>query len=138
MDNNKSRKLALGAIFVAVTGYIAGILTAPKSGKETRRDIVDNAENTKLEIEKKLKASHVELKNVINEAQAMIKVEAKEIKKEASVVLKKAKNAESKVKETLSALHEGTADDPELNEALKEAQEALKHFKKFVTTNKNN
>lgn len=32
-------KVALGAIIGAAAGVVAGILTAPKSGKETRADL---------------------------------------------------------------------------------------------------
>jgi gas vesicle protein len=32
-------KFALGALFGAAVGVVAGILTAPKSGKETRADL---------------------------------------------------------------------------------------------------
>ena len=38
------KKFALGALFAAAIGYIAGILTAPKSGKETREDLKNAAE----------------------------------------------------------------------------------------------
>ena len=34
-------KFFLGALFGAAVGAIAGILTAPKSGKETRKDLKD-------------------------------------------------------------------------------------------------
>mgnify|MGYP001507925177 FL=1 len=34
-----SKKLAFGAIIGAVAGIVAGGLTAPKSGKETRADL---------------------------------------------------------------------------------------------------
>ncbi|MCA1806602.1 MAG: YtxH domain-containing protein, partial [Actinobacteria bacterium] len=40
---NKSGKFAIGAVFAAAAGYVTGILTAPKSGKETRKDIHDTA-----------------------------------------------------------------------------------------------
>lgn len=40
-------KLAVGAIIGAATGVVAGILTAPKSGKETREDIKDKATEAK-------------------------------------------------------------------------------------------
>ncbi len=52
-------KFALGAIIGAIAGGIAGILTAPKSGKETRADLKDKAGKAKLEAE--LKASKVKL-----------------------------------------------------------------------------
>lgn len=36
---SKGSKFAVGAILGAATGIVAGVLTAPKSGKETRDDI---------------------------------------------------------------------------------------------------
>lgn len=42
-----SNKLALGAIIGAAVGVVAGVLTAPKSGRETRDDIRRKAEKTK-------------------------------------------------------------------------------------------
>lgn len=43
----KTSKLAIGAILGAAVGIAAGILTAPKSGKETRQDIKRKAEEVK-------------------------------------------------------------------------------------------
>lgn len=43
----KANKLAIGAIVGAAAGVVAGILTAPKSGKETRDDIKRKALETK-------------------------------------------------------------------------------------------
>ena len=40
-------KIALGALFGAAAGFITGVLTAPKSGKETREDIKEVAQRTK-------------------------------------------------------------------------------------------
>ncbi len=40
-------KFALGAVVAAAAGFVAGILTAPKSGKETRDEIKDKAVKTK-------------------------------------------------------------------------------------------
>ena len=48
-------KFALGALIGAAAGMIAGILTAPKSGKETRADIKAKAEELKSDADKKLK-----------------------------------------------------------------------------------
>lgn len=57
-------KLAVGALFGAIAGFVTGILIAPKSGKETRTDlknaaldtkgtVVENAEKAKDAAEKK-------------------------------------------------------------------------------------
>lgn len=45
MANNG--KIAFGAIIGAAAGLIAGVLTAPKSGKETRADIKTKAAELK-------------------------------------------------------------------------------------------
>ena len=58
MASNK--KWALGAVIAAIGGFITGILTAPKSGKETRQDIKDEAVKLKGEAEKTLKQLHTE------------------------------------------------------------------------------
>jgi gas vesicle protein len=41
------KKLAVGAIIGAAVGVVAGILTAPKSGKETRDDLKTKAKAVK-------------------------------------------------------------------------------------------
>ncbi|MES2875912.1 MAG: YtxH domain-containing protein [Patescibacteria group bacterium] len=43
----KTSKLALGAIIGAAVGIAAGVLTAPKSGKETRDDLKRKATEAK-------------------------------------------------------------------------------------------
>ena len=40
-------KVVLGTVVAAVGGFITGVLLAPKSGKETRKDIKDTALKTK-------------------------------------------------------------------------------------------
>lgn len=47
-------KFALGALIGAAAGIIAGVLTAPKSGKETRADIRDKADELKGEAAKRV------------------------------------------------------------------------------------
>ena len=41
-------KFVIGAIFGAIAGAIAALLTAPKSGKETREDLKDKANESKI------------------------------------------------------------------------------------------
>ena len=50
-----NRNLALGALFGVVAGFITGILTAPKKGTDTRKDIKDKAEKVTGSAEKSLK-----------------------------------------------------------------------------------
>ena len=53
-------KFALGAILGMAAGVVAGILTAPKSGKETRADLKAKADQMKADAE--LKAADLKAK----------------------------------------------------------------------------
>lgn len=48
-------KFALGAVFGALVGVVAGVLTAPKSGRETRADLKAKADDVKKDATKKAK-----------------------------------------------------------------------------------
>jgi gas vesicle protein len=48
----KGTNIAFGAIIGAAVGVAAGILTAPKSGKETRDDIKQKADTVKSQVSK--------------------------------------------------------------------------------------
>lgn len=52
-------KFALGALFGAAIGMVAGILTAPKSGKETREDLKVKANEAKDKANKAIAAAKV-------------------------------------------------------------------------------
>lgn len=53
---SKKSNLAIGAIIVGTAaGFIAGILTAPKSGKDTRSDIKSKASELKGDAESVVK-----------------------------------------------------------------------------------
>jgi gas vesicle protein len=43
-DRNSStfKRVAIGSAVAAAAGYVAGVLTAPKSGKATRKDVQEN------------------------------------------------------------------------------------------------
>lgn len=132
---DKGKKIAIGAAVAGVVGYLAGILTAPKSGKETREDIHTAALKTKREAEKRLKKLHSDIEDLIDQGKKQAeKMNAKthEDWDKAVVVALKAKEM---VREVLSALHEGGADDKDLNKAIKEATDAVDHLKSYLDKN---
>lgn len=132
MAKQSAKKWAVGAAVAGIAGYVAGVLTAPKSGKETRSDIKNTANQAKTDAEKKLKEVHSELSKVLGDVKTKgdeLKGKAKE---EFTTGLDKAKAAKEKVREVLSALHDGDAEDPELKKALKDAKDALAHLQKYV------
>lgn len=125
-------KWAAGAVAAGVAGYLAGILTAPKSGKETREDIRRTALKAKTEAEKKLKEAHSELIQLLDSAQDLRAGLTGKAKEEVEAAIDGAKQAREKSRELLSALHDGDAEDPDLQAALKQAQKSITHLKSFL------
>jgi gas vesicle protein len=125
-------KIAAGAALIGIAGYVAGVLTAPKSGKETRKELKTAAKNTKTEAEKKLKAAHSELNVLLENGKKRAKDVSKTAKGELAEALQKAQVAKEKARDILSAFHEGDADDQDLQQAVQEVNNAIKHLKTFV------
>lgn len=130
--NNNSKFMALGAVVAAGVGYAAGLLTAPKSGKDTRKDIAHGANKTKVKADKQLKKLHSELSDLIKEGDAKAKGAKTKASKELKESVAKAKVAKEKAREILSAIHEGGSDDPNLQKAIKEVQAAKKNLGKYL------
>ena len=130
--SSSTGKWAIGAAVAGVAGFVAGILTAPKSGKETREDIKHVATKAKSDAEKSLKALHSDLNKRISDVKAKGEELTGKAKDEFDEILGKAKSAKEKVRDVLSTLHDGNPDDPELKKALKDAKDALKSLEKFV------
>ena len=133
MSKDSNKKWAIGAVLAALAGFVAGILTAPKSGKETREDIKNTANRVVSEAEKQLKKLHSEMNVVIEDAKLLLGGESGKAKEDLGNAVAAAKEKQVKVKELLSALRDGGAsDNPELTKGLKDAKSALDHLKKFL------
>lgn len=130
--DKRTKKFAIGALVAAAAGYVAGILTAPKSGKETREDIKEAAGKAYSAAEKQLKELNTQLGDLIEQGRA----KAVELKGKAQENLDKAiaaaKVAKEKARELLSAVHEGEADNKDLDAAVKQAKEAAAHLKTYL------
>lgn len=132
MSKDVGKKVAMGAVIAGLAGYVAGILTAPKSGKETRQDIKNSANKAKTEAEKKLKGLLSELNEKLTDAKKAGNKLTGKAKEEYEKALETAGKAKEKARELLSAIHEGDADDPELQQALRDARAALKNLEKYA------
>jgi gas vesicle protein len=130
--SSQSRKILAGALLAGLVGYIAGILTAPKSGKETRQDIKKAAAKTKTEAERQLKKLHSELSTLLDQAKSRAAEFKGRSKKDLDELVKKAKNSKQKAREVLSAFHDGEAGDPELQLAVTNAREAARNLKVYL------
>jgi len=129
---NAAKKFAIGTVIAAAAGYIAGILTAPKSGKETRADIKNAAEQGLAEAERQLKKLHTELNSVIAEAKAKAETVKGKAQEELNKAVATAQAVKEKARELLSAVHEGDADDKDLKKAIDEANKAVEHLKSYL------
>lgn len=132
MAKGTAKKIAVGTILAAIAGYVAGILTAPKSGKETRKDIKDTTAKTINETEQKLKKAHTQLNDLITEGKRRASSVSGKAKEDLSTVVGTAKTAKEKVRQVLSAIHEGEAEDRDLQKAVDEAQQAVDHLKNYL------
>jgi gas vesicle protein len=127
-----ARKVAIGAALAAAAGYVTGILTAPKSGKETRDELKNTATRKKTEAEKELKKLHTELTDLIHDVKDKGSDMGTKTSKDMHAFLDKAVVAKEKARDLLSALHEGDAEDKELQQAIADANKAIDHLRKFV------
>ena len=126
------KKLALTTFAAAAAGYVAGILTAPKSGKETRQDLKDTASKGYAEAEKQLKKLHTELSQTLEEGKVKLATINGKARDELEDAMKVATKGKDKAREILSAVHEGEAEDKDLQRAIKDVRASLEHLKKFL------
>ncbi len=125
-------KIILGTAIAAAAGYVAGILTAPKSGKETREDIKEKAVETYAAAEKQLKKLHTELSDVLEQVNAKLKELREEGGRRFEEVLARSHKAKDKTREMLSSLHDGGAEDKDLQKAINEATKAVEDLRAYL------
>lgn len=133
MGKPNAKKWAIGALLAVLIGYVAGILTAPKSGKETRQDLKDAASRAMQEGEKELKMLHTQMTQLLDQAREKATTLKGTTQKQLQAAMEKTLIAKEKAREMLSALHEGNdADDEDLRAAIDEANRAVEHLKVYM------
>jgi gas vesicle protein len=131
MEKN-SKKFAFGALIAVAAGYVTGILTAPKSGRETRTDVKNAAVKAKRESEKTLKQLHSDITEQITRAKSSAKKAKTKSKTELKELTTAAVQAKEKAREVLTALHDGDVEDKDLKIAIKEVNLAIKHLRTYL------
>lgn len=133
MSKSTGEKAVIALVVGAALGYAAGILTAPKSGKETREDIKVASIKLKKDAQVKLEELKGELGKAIEHANNTAKDLSSKSRQELDVLVGKAKIAQTKAGTVLSAVKSGDADDKDLSKAVNEAKQAKKHLLKYIT-----
>ncbi len=123
---------AITAGVIGVAGYLAGILTAPKSGKATRQAIKRALPADKADAIEKAKLLSNELNELIAIAVADKDSQTAKVLAKMNTVVGRAKQGRDKLENIIDAAKNGEANDHDLNRAVKEAEKAVVHFKKFM------
>ena len=131
---NKTKKWALGGILLASTSYLAGVLTAPKSGKSTRSIIKIKTYNTKMTTEKQLKIYYSQLNELIESGAAQINTIKLASDKDLNDLLSKAVVTKNLVRKVLNDLHDRGADNENLQNAGAEAKKSIQYLKKYISS----
>lgn len=136
MSKNDSKNIAGALVVGLIAGYVAGVLTAPKSGKETRGDIKDFSAKAYKEAEKRLKSDYAALTELIDKAAKTGKNLGSRGKEQLDELLAIAHTAQGKAKQVLGAVRRGDATEPELQNAIDHAEAAAEDLKDFLKDNK--
>ena len=131
-DPHTKRKVAIGSAIAGTVGYLAGIITAPKSGADTRADLADKAADAKDSAEDQLNQANDELKDMLKTTKEKTVALSSSARSEFNEAVIKAKDAQNKANEVLKAFRSGEASDPELNKAVKQAKQAARNLGKYL------
>jgi gas vesicle protein len=123
-----SNKVIGGAIAGIALGYLAGILTAPSSGKATRHKIKETTTKSMAEIEKQLKSVYKQSQDLVKK----VLEENPKVNEKLQTAINAVAKSQAKIKRILSSIHGNDNVDEDLNQAIAEAKLAMKHLGEFV------
>jgi uncharacterized membrane protein len=75
---------------------------------------------------------HSELANIIAQAKRQAKVAESDVKDDFQAAITEAVAAKEKVREILSALHEGESENRDLQKAIEDVNNSLEQLKKYL------
>lgn len=131
-DKNNANKVATGLLIAGLAGYVAGIMTAPKSGKETRDDIKNGANRAVDAVEEKYLNLREDIDDLIEIATDKMVSTRGRAKDQLDDAIFGAKEARRKATTVAKAFKNGEADEPELNRAMKQLKDAKKNLTRYL------
>jgi gas vesicle protein len=126
------KNIAIGAAVAGAAGYVAGVLSAPKSGKDSRKELKISAGNGFDDVEIQLKSIQNELRQLIGDAKGGSGDIGKLSQKKLDKLVEKANDSKDKVQDVVHAFKGGTANDKDLKKAVSDARHAVEHIKDFI------
>lgn len=126
------KRLAVAVGLAAAVGYVAGLLTAPKSGKETREDLKQAAQKGASQAEQQLRDLNGELADLMDQARRRGTDMGDRARKQLDELVDQARVARDKAREVVAAFQEGNAQDDDLRLAVAQANSALNHLREYL------
>ena len=130
--NKDLRNVGIAAVVGLAAGYALGILTAPKSGKETREDIKDASTKAYKAAEARLKDTYEDLGDFIQKASSQAKKIGDKGRDQLDGLVSSAKDAQARVKKLVSSARNGEGTPEEFEDAVKAAREAKSDLQEFI------
>lgn len=130
--SNTGLKVGLVAVVVGAAGYLAGILTAPKSGKETRDDLRQTAEQKRAQAEAEIEKLQNELAELLKKAEAKTAGLKGKTDLEKQKAIDLSKKAKEKAAEVVDAIKTKEISDPDLKKAVADIKRAKNNLAKYI------
>ena len=127
-----AKRIAVGAAIAGAAGFVAGILAAPRSGKETRNELRKAKGHKATDIEDQLHGLQNELGDLVNEAKGKGDDLGSKAQKELRKLGDSAREAKDKAATVVSAVQNGKASDKDLNKAIADAKHTIEHIKDYL------
>lgn len=131
-NENNSKNAFLGIALGLLVGYAAGVLFAPKSGRETRQDIADAGTKFVHQAGEIIDNLQDQLNDLMGLAKDQVNTLNDRRKEELEKLVHAAKDASDKANSLYNAVKDGESDDPELKKAVENFKNAKNHLATFL------
>jgi len=131
MPSKRIKKVIFFSTLMTGLGYIAGVLTSPKSGNELRKDIKQQTNDKIVKVEERIVIVETELNELIQSLKES--ANDKNVKEKLDKSLDIANRTKAKVTSLHNAIKDGTlTSDSDIDKAIKEVEKAAEHIKHFL------
>lgn len=130
--NKDLRNVGIAAVVGLAAGYALGILTAPKSGKETREDIKEMSTKAYKAAEARLKDTYEDLGEAIDRASKQAKKLGDKGREQLDELVAVAKNAQARVMKLAASARNEEGSQEVFEDAVKEARDAKNELQEFM------
>lgn len=132
MKKQHAKTATVAGLIGLGVGLVAGYLTAPQSGKETREDIMNKSRDLKDQAVEQYHETKDKISQAIEEGMEAANNFTGSSKRTLMNLVNKAKEAEYKAMDVFRAVKSGEADDRNLDKAVSHANKAKDNLLKFL------